>query len=149
MKDIELAMKRLKKENLTLVAVKNGEIIFESNERGIKPMYILATEKADLAKYASIADKVIGKGAALLCAHIGIKKVYTDLISLSAVEVFKKYGIEYEFENCCEYIKNRDQTGSCPIEAIANDIENPLILVDRLYEFLNKIGGKNEERNEQ
>lgn len=138
MKDLEIAKKRLIQENLTLVSVKDGRVIFESNERGIKPMYILATEKRVLAKDAVLADKVIGKGAALLCAHIGIKKLYTDLISLSARQVLTKYGIEYEYGNTCEYIKNRDETGNCPIEELSKDIDDPVVLLNRLDEFLNK-----------
>lgn len=138
MKDIDLAIKTLEEKDLTLAAVKDGKIIFESYDRGIKPMYILATEKRVLAKGSVIADKVIGKGAALLCAHMGIKRIYTKLISLSAREVLTRYNIEYKFENCCEYIKNRDQTGSCPIEEIATDIDDPLILLDKLEKFLNK-----------
>lgn len=138
MKDLETARKLLIEKNLTLVAVKNGNVIFESQERGIKPMYILATEKRILAKDSAVADKVIGKGAALLCAHIGVKKLYTDLISHSAREVLTRYGIEYEYGSTCEYIKNRDETGNCPIEELSMDIEDPTVLLDRLDEFLNK-----------
>ena len=99
-------------------------------------MYILATKKRVLAKDSSISDKVIGKGAALLCAHIGIKRLHTKLISASAKEVLKKYNIEYEFENCCDYIKNRDQTGYCPIEKISMDIDDPVVLIKKLDDFL-------------
>lgn len=138
MKDMELAMKTLKDRDLALVAVKDGKIIFESNERGIKPMYILATEKILMAKDSVIADRVIGKGAALLCAHIGIKRLYTKLISLSAIEVLKSYDIDYKFENSCEYIKNRDETGYCPIEKMSMDIDDPILLLERLDEFLKR-----------
>lgn len=138
MNDLNLAINTLKENNLTLVVAKKGKIIFQSQERGIKPMYILARENKSLAKNSTIADKVIGKGAALLCAHIGIEKVHTGLISSSAKEVLRKYNIEYEFENSCEYIKNRDETGYCPIEEISMDIDDPIELLRELELFFKK-----------
>ncbi len=52
-----------------------GKLIFKSSEKGIKPMYTLATKMKEDVKGASIADRVIGKGgAAMLCKYIGIKK---------------------------------------------------------------------------
>lgn len=138
MQDIEMAKKRLIEKDLKLVAVKDGVVIFESQESGINPMYILAREKRILAKDSSIADRVIGKGAALLCAHIGIKKLYADLMSRAAIEVLREYGIEYEYKNTCQYVMNRDKTGSCPIEEMSEDIEDPVVLLKRIEEFLDK-----------
>ena len=39
MKDIELAKKYLEEDNLSIAVVKNGELIYKSQEKGIKPMY--------------------------------------------------------------------------------------------------------------
>lgn len=136
MNDLELARMTLEENNLTLVAVRDGKVIFASQDRGIKPMYNLLKEKGALAKDSVIADKVIGKGAALLCVHIGIKKLYTNLISQSARQVLEIHNIDYEFKNSCQYIKNRDETGYCPIEEMSMDIKDPVVLLDKLDEFL-------------
>ena len=75
MKDLEKAKSLLFEEDLTLAVVKNGEIIFKSKDKGIRPMFILATELKGKAKDGALADRVIGKGAAILAGYIGIKEI--------------------------------------------------------------------------
>lgn len=139
MKDIDLARKLLIDEDLTLVVVKNGEVIFKSIDKGIKPMYILATEMKEKAMSASLADRVIGKGAALLCGYIEINEVYTDLISEGGMETLKKYNIPFTMEKTSPYIKNRDKSGYCPIENISLNLEDPILLLEKIKEFLTSI----------
>ena len=136
MKDIEIAKKYLKEEKLTLAVVKNGELIFKSKDKGIKPMYILATEMKQIAKNAAIADKVIGKGAALLCEYIGIKELYGELMSEIAIEILNESNIDFTYSKITPYIQNRDKTGLCPIENMAKDIEDGEILLKKIGEFL-------------
>lgn len=134
-RDIELAKKLLIDEDLALVAVKDGEVVFKSKDKGIKPMYILATEMKKKACNASLADRVIGKGAAILCGYIGIKEVYTDLISEGGIATLDKYKILYTMTKSCEYIKNRDKTDYCPIEKLSLPLEDPVLLLQKIKEF--------------
>lgn len=140
-----MATRILKEENLALVVVRDGKVIFKSIDRGIKPMYTLSKEMKDEAKGASIADKVIGKGAAILCGYIGIKYVYTDLLSNGGVEILKKHGIPYQAKKICPYIKNRDKTDYCPIEKLSQDIEDPELFIIKVGEFLASINQKKGE----
>ena len=135
MTDLEKAKILLFEENLTLAVVKDGEVIFRSKDKGIRPMFILATELKEEGKYAALADKVTGRGAAILAGYIGIKEIYTDLISQGGIERLEYYKIPYQIKNSCEYIKNRDQTGYCPIENISKDLEDPLALIESIKEF--------------
>lgn len=139
MKDIELAEKILYDENQKLVVVKDGVVIYKSQERGIKPMYILATKMKDEAQGSSIADRVMGKGAALLCAYIGVKKVYGELMSEGGIDTLHKSNIKYIAKNTCEHIQNRDKTDLCPIEKMSIDIDDPEELLKRIKEFLKTI----------
>lgn len=136
MKDIELAKKYLEDENLCLAVVKDGDLIFKSHDRGIKPMYTLATEMLDITRESSIADKVIGKGAAMLCEYIGIKEVYGQLISDTGLEILEASNITYSYKKKCSYIKNRDETDMCPIEKMAIQVKNTEELLNRIMEFL-------------
>jgi hypothetical protein len=137
MKDIEIAKKYLEEENLAIAVVKDGGLIFKSHDKGIRPMYTLATQMAKLAKGSSIADKVIGRGAAILCKSLDVKEVYGKLISDNAMEILEESNIVYYYDNICDYIKNRDGTDLCPIEKIALKSENPEILLNKIREFLN------------
>lgn len=134
--DVELAKKILYDENQKLVVVKNGEVIFKSKDRGIRPMYVLSTEMKDKAKGGSIADRVIGKGAAMLCVYLNIERVYGELMSQSGINVLHKSNIKYTVKESCKSIKNRDKTDLCPIEKRSVDIEDPEVLLKRIKSFL-------------
>ena len=84
MNDLEKAKELLVKEQLSLVIVNNGEIVYSSSDFGIKPMYTAVREYKHLLKGASVADKVIGRAAAMLLQYGEIKEVYTNLISKKA-----------------------------------------------------------------
>ena len=73
----------------TIAVVSNGEV-FTSQERGVKPLLHLLTEKKGFLKGASVADKVIGKAAALLMVLGEIKEVHTLIISEPAIKVFER-----------------------------------------------------------
>ena len=77
MNDIQLAWNTLNKQNLTLVIVKKGKILYRSTERGIKPLYLALQELDKDLIGASLADRVIGKAAALLSMHAGMRSIHT------------------------------------------------------------------------
>lgn len=137
MRDIEIAKDLLKNSEYTLVVVKSGQIIFTSNEKGIKPMYKLSKKMKEESQGASIADRVIGRGAALLYTYLNIEQVYGEIISKEAIEVLEKENIAYKFDVICDYIQNRDKTGLCPIEKLSLGVYDPVELIGKIEEFLN------------
>jgi len=130
-----MAKEYLEKENLSLAVVKNGKLIFKSHEKGIKPIYTLAVKVEDV-KGSSLADRVIGKGAAMICKYIGVKEVYGSLISEAAAEVLNMADIKFSYEEICPYIRNRDNTGICPIEKLSLETEDVHELLDKIERFL-------------
>lgn len=139
MRDIGIAKKILEDENQKIAVVKDGGVVFKSTDRGIKPMYHLAKNMRDKTDGASIADRVIGKGAAILSVYLNVRDIYAELISESAIEILEKNHINYEFKDRCDHIKNRDKTDYCPIEKRSIDTEDPEILLERIEEFLNSL----------
>lgn len=139
MTDIQMAKSVLEEEDLTMVVVKNKKVIFKSKDKGIRPMYILATELKNEAENGALADRVIGKGAAILCGYIGIKYVYTDLISQGGIDTLDKYSIPFTTKKSCPYIMNRDKTDYCPIEKLSLVTEEPVILLEKVEEFFKSI----------
>ena len=139
MKDIDIAKELLKKEQLSLAIIKNGEIIFTNSDFGIKPMYIAAMEFKDCLEGASVADKVIGRAAAMLLKYAEIKELHTDLISEKAFEVLESSNIKFEYEEKAEYIINRDNTGMCPVETMSLNTDNIEELLNHIAAFLKKI----------
>lgn len=105
MTDLKKAKLLLEKEDLTIVLVKEGKVIFKSKDKGIRPMFIVATELKKESQGAALADRVIGKGAAILLRYVGIGEVYGELISQAGIERLEYYKIPYSAVNTCEYKK--------------------------------------------
>ena len=107
------------------IAVVANEDVFTSQERGVKPLLHLLTEKKGFLKGASVADKVIGKAAALLMVLGEIKEVHTLIISEPAIKVFEKYNIPCYYDKKVDRIVNRTGDGLCPMETLCLDVEEP------------------------
>ncbi|HLV09361.1 MAG TPA: DUF1893 domain-containing protein [Halanaerobiales bacterium] len=138
-RDLELAKERLAQGKYKIVIVKDSKFIYTGKERGIKPLYTALIELGEGLKGASLADKVIGKAAALFCKMAGFKTVYADLISDTALEVLKGSGIEYEYQEICPYILNRSKDGMCPAEKIASDLDDGEVLLREIGKFLESV----------
>ena len=144
MKDLDIAKKNLTDNNLTLSIVKNGKLIYNSKERGVLPLY-LAVTNADIATCgASVADKVTGKGAALLCAYGGIAYLHTGTMSQKAAAVLDAAEIKYSCGELVDSIKNRAGDGSCPVEKLTGGIKDPKEAIEPIKEFLAGIGALND-----
>ena len=140
MKDIDIAKDLLKKKDLTLAVVKNGKIIYNSKDRGVLPLYLAVTDPAYDTEGASAADKVTGKGAALLCAYGKIKELHTGTISETAADVLKKAGITFSYDRMVPHITNRQGDGRCPVESLSADIDVPADAINPIKDFLAGIG---------
>lgn len=139
MKDIDIAVELLEKEKLALAIVKDGKVIFTSSDKGIKPLYTAVKEQKEELENSSVADRVTGRAAAMLCAYAGVKQLKTKLISDNAVNVLKETSIIYEYDEHAPYIKNRDKTGMCPVETLSLKAENMDDLLAGIESFLDSI----------
>ncbi len=140
MSDLDIAKKDLTDKNLTLSIVKDGKIIYNSIERGVLPLYLAVTSEDIDTHGASVADKVTGKGAALLCAYGKIAKLHTGTMSQKAAAVLDGAGIEFSCDELVDFIKNRAGDGSCPVEKLTGDIQDPQAAIEPIKGFLIRIG---------
>ncbi len=127
---LEKAVALLRSKNYTLVAVSSTEEI-TSTQRGVKPLLAILDSKKNLHGF-SVADKVIGKGAAFLYVILDVHEIYADVISESALDVLKAHNISITYKTLTAAIKNRNHTGFCPIETAVkntNDAETALVLI--------------------
>ena len=84
----------------------------------------------------SAADKVVGNGAAFLYVLLKIKEVHANIISKSACMTLKNNNIPVTYDTLVEAIRNRDNTGFCPIEEAVAGISSP---DDALVAIRNKL----------
>ena len=67
---------------------------------------------------AEVADRVVGKAVAAMLVKGGVKNVYADMISLSALTLLRNAGIDTDYDQLVTYIKNTRLTDWCPVEAM-------------------------------
>ena len=106
------------------IALCRGEQTLVGDDRGISPMTGFIGEGKDLAGF-SVADKIVGKAAALLFVCAGIEEVWAEVLSEAGAEVLRAHGIPYACENLVPHIVNRKGDGICPMETTVRDISDP------------------------
>ncbi len=124
--NLEQAKSLLKENQASCLIFKNQELIYSSQYIGVKPLLQFMKEDhfIDENDKITLVDKVIGKAAMLLAAHIGISRVLTPVMSLEAVKVAELYHIDYEASQMVPYIINRQGTGKCPLELSVENTED-------------------------
>lgn len=136
MKDIELAKNYLLEKDKSLVIVKDGRIVFEDKEKGIKPLLKALEERQELISGGALADRVIGKAGAMLSIKAGINRIYSEVISESAINMLVDKGIDTQYRVKVPVILNRDKSGLCPIENIAKNHTKVEGLINDIKVFL-------------
>lgn len=139
MSDIKKAVNELTEE-LTLVIVKDNKIVMTSSDRGIYPLYNTVETMGNDLNGSSLADKVIGKAAAMLAVSVGINDIYGRIMSQSAKDYIDRHGGNPSYENLVSGILNRTKDGSCPVEAMSMKIDDIDELKSGIKAFLTKIG---------
>jgi hypothetical protein len=129
MKDIEYAKKLMFENNYTFVMVKNNNVMKTSNDKGIRPIFEAVCSFGKEMEGASVADRVIGKAAALLAAKGKVSSVYTNIISTPAKNTLFTYGISPEFQEEVDKIE-------CIMEKLTLKLKEPESAYKHIKEFL-------------
>ena len=137
--DLEIAKRVLKEKNLTLVIAKNGKIIFQSSLHGIVSLLNAIESLGRNLEEAAVADKVVGKAAALLCAFSRVKSVFALTLSIEGRKTLEESGIIYEFENLVPKILDKSGKDMCPFEKFSLGIENPKEAYFKLKKFADSL----------
>lgn len=106
------------------------------HQKGIRDLYELVNYNPVFLRGASIADKVVGKAAAALIVAGGLRSVYADIISLSALYLLEKSHITTEFGNLVPYIQNRSRTDWCPMEKRCYDVASVNDILDIIQQSI-------------
>ncbi|MBQ8337756.1 MAG: DUF1893 domain-containing protein [Oscillospiraceae bacterium] len=121
----------------TCVICRENEV-FESTERGVKPLLEFLDSKTDL-KDACAADKVVGAGAAFLYVLLGVREVYALVLSERAKAVLEENGVSVVFETLVSKIENRAKNGFCPIETAVWEQTEPAAALTKIRQSLESL----------
>ena len=137
------ALHLLRENDLTCVAYKDGKVL-SSTQRGVKPLLDFMEQGVSLVGF-SVADKVVGKAAAYLYVLLEARELYAEVLSEQAFGVLERFGIPVTYGVLVPKIRNRDNTGYCPMESTVMAIDSPGEALDAIrikYTELAKGNGK-------
>ncbi|MGN1246258.1 MAG: DUF1893 domain-containing protein [Muribaculaceae bacterium] len=121
------------------LVVRNGNDTRTFDGRGVADLHRLLHSEPSLLGGASVADKVVGKGAAALMILGGVKALHADVVSTPALLLLRDSGIEVAFGREVPYIINRKGDGVCPVEALCSNCNTAAECRPLIDEFINKI----------
>lgn len=127
-----MAKKRLFGEGLGLSIVKEGRLVYESASRGLSGFLEAIDRGRTMLEGASVADRVVGKAAALLCVYVRAEEVYAVTLSMEARAVLERHAIRGEWGLLVDNILNVNRVGLCPFELMVAGISSPRVAYERL-----------------
>ena len=135
--DIAAAKTALAANDCTLAVASHGTLNVY-NQRGVKDLLQLLTDRPALLHDAAVADKVVGKGAAALMILGGVRAVYTPIISEPALQFLLAAGVDIEYGTIVQNIINRKGDGICPVETLCMDCATPAECLPLIKSFVSK-----------
>lgn len=124
MYDLQSLREMVEKEGFTC-AIAKGEKLFTSTSRGVRPLLDLIESGEDF-RGGIAADKIVGKAAALLYAHMGMGEVYACVLGEGGLAVLRGHNISVQFGMLTERIINRAGTDICPMERLCETLTDPV-----------------------
>lgn len=121
--DLQTAKAYLQAHGCTCVLCRDGTL-YASDRRGVRPLLDLLDSGKDLSGF-SAADKVVGRATAFLYCLLGVRAVHAGVLSQAGAEVLAGAGIAYSCDRQVPGIRNRANTGPCPMEHATRDITDP------------------------
>ncbi len=139
MTNLERAKGVLRNSPFTCVAI-GDEDRLSTTERGVSPLLSWLDEGIFLEGYA-VADRVVGKGAAMLYALLRPAELHAEVMSRGAFELLQVHGIRASYDTLVDGIRNRTNTGPCPMEDAVGDITDPQEALVAMRERLKLLRG--------
>lgn len=135
---LQAAIERLREQSLSCVIMGKSETL-EFRMRGIRPLTDTLKDRPEILKEAVIADRIVGKAAAMLAVSGGAKAVYGEVMSRAGLEMLQSHGITAAYGTLTEAIVNRENTGLCPMEQTVQTIDQPQAALPALLQTLKRL----------
>lgn len=136
--EAEILKARLSEEDVRGVVMSADGVVREFHRKGVIDLFSLITDDPQFLSGGMIADRVIGKGAALLLLKGGIAKVFAYVISQPALDLLTSNGVDVAYDTLQPHIINRKGDGICPVEQLTEHIASPKEAYLKIREFIQK-----------
>ncbi len=122
---MDRAKDMIRRKEASCVVTRDGAILYTGDGRGISPLIRVYENDPDKLAGSAVADRIIGKAAAMVLVLGGVSAAYGEVMSAAARDYLESHGIAVSFGRCVEMISSRDKTGICPIEQSVLEIDDP------------------------
>lgn len=143
MSDLDRAKELWKTSGASVALCRENEDITEYG-RGIAPLLRLVQSGRDLNGF-SAADKIVGKAAAVLFVKIGVKEVWSEVMSRAGRDFLVLHGIPAHCNMLADNIINRSGDGICPMEQTVIEISDVETAYRAMQKKLNELMPKTEK----
>ena len=140
MKNLQAAAELLRQGPYTCILCRQGRFL-TSEKRGITPLLCWLEE--DRLRESCVADKIIGKAAALLLILGGAEAVHGEVMTRTAYALLREKGLSVSYGELTETIVNRKGDGPCPMELAVKNLEDPALAPAALRAALKGLQNKN------
>jgi len=137
--DLMIARRALAERGANIVVARGGMILLMGWSRGLRDLAKIALKSPEILNSSSVADRIVGKAAAIIFAVNGVEAVYAPILSRHALDVLKRSGIKFHYERLVPYI---EAPGGeiCPFERLIMDIADRDEAYRRLIERFRELG---------
>ncbi len=136
MKDLDLAKRTLAATEAAFVLVKDGTILHAGTGSGIGELIETVDALGDRARGGALADKIVGRAAAMVARVAGIRAVYAEVASEAGQQALAEQDIPLEYARLVPLIRNQHNDGPCPMERLTLPIYDPELAVAALRQFI-------------
>jgi hypothetical protein len=138
--DLQKARALLETEQHAIVFVRGGLVLGVGDRRGVIDLLNLAETVGPDAAGAAVADRVVGRAAALVYCHLGVAAIYAQRLSEGGAAALEQGAVHAEWSERVEVILNRARDGICPFERAAATVDDPAeaipVLAARLAQLM-------------
>ena len=123
--DIDAALARIAAGEADCFILRPGCEPLPGHGRGVRPLLQLLENAPETLHGAVLADKIIGKAAAMIAVLGGVAAIHTLTASESALAFLQGAGIPAAARQTVPYIINRTGDGICPLEQTVQTVDDP------------------------
>lgn len=135
---IEQLKTKLEQDDVRGIARSSDGTVVTFHNGGVLDLFNLLNDSPGFLDGGILADRVIGRGAALLLIKGKVAQVYAKLISCPALNVLLHAGVDVCYDQQVPNIINRMGNGICPVEQLTINVDDPNEAFSKIRNFLTK-----------
>ena len=134
-------LEALKETGNSLMIYRNGQLIFQSANKGIRPHLEAIDQFGEDLHGTVMVDKIVGRAAALLILYSRAAEAHASIISAQGKRVLEAHGLRFIYEYEVDHIKMQDGRIFCPFEAMVQGFTDPEEAYCAIVEKMRRLQG--------